>query len=70
MASIAEDPLRLESKVVFDVTGLAVGVIGVFAVEFVEDGAVRLAEDVPEHVDAAAVGHAHDDLARPPMAAS
>ena len=58
------------AEVIFDVAGAAdvVG-LGRAARELVEDGAVRLAHDVGEHVEAAAVGHADDDLVDAELAA-
>ena len=40
------------------------------ALELVEDGAVRLAHDLGEHVEAAAMGHAEHDLAHAEIAAA
>ncbi len=49
----------------FDVVGL----VGA-ALELVEDGAVRLGHHVGQHVEAAAVGHAHHDLLHAELAAA
>ena len=52
-----------ETHVVFDVAGVG-RVVGVLelALEFVEQGLRRLAQDVDQHVEAAAVGHADHQL--------
>ena len=44
--------------------------IGAAALEFVEELAVGLAHDVGEHVEAAAMGHADDDLLHAELAAA
>src|SRR5439155_27245552 len=55
----------------FDVAG-ALAVVGLegAALELVEDGAVRLAHDVGEYVEAPAVRHANDDLLDAELAAT
>ena len=59
--------VRRGAEVVFDVARAAdVGGIGRAAGEFVEDRLRRLAHDVGEDVEAAAVGHADVDLGRRP----
>src|SRR5262249_13382519 len=40
------------------------------ALELVEDGAMRFAHDLRQHVESAAVGHADDDLFHPERAAA
>jgi hypothetical protein len=53
---------RFEAEVILHVTVAHRGVGHVVLGEFVEDELVVLAQDVGEDVEAAAVGHAHDDL--------
>ncbi len=55
--------VRRKTLVVLDVPGPLQLVEIVVALEFLEQLLGRLAEDVDQHVDAAAMGHADDDLA-------
>ncbi len=53
---------RFVAEVIFDVAVAELGIGNVILGEFVEDEFVVLAENVGEDVEAAAVGHAHDNL--------
>ncbi len=66
-----EFAVRRGAEVVLDVAG-ARHVVGRrrAALEFVEDGAMRLAHHLGEHVEAAAMGHAEHDLAHAQIAAA
>ena len=57
-----------EAEVILHVAVAADGLGQVVALELVEDHPVRLVEDVGQHVQPAAVRHAHDDLADPARA--
>ena len=61
---VVEFAIRRGAEVVFHVAG-ALDLVGRrrAALEFVEDGAVRLAHDLRQHVEPAAMRHADDDLA-------
>ncbi len=63
--------VRRGAEVVLDVAG-ALDVVGRggAALELVEDGAVRLAHHLGEHVQPAAMGHAEDDLLQAELAAA
>src|SRR5262249_13632114 len=64
-----EGAVRRGAQVVLDVAR-ALDVVGLerAALEFVEDGTMRLAHDVGEDVEAPAVRHADDDLLDPELA--
>ncbi len=53
---------RIETEVILHIAIAQLGAGDVVFREFVEDELVVLAEDIGEDVQAAAVGHAHDDL--------
>ena len=53
------------AKVVFDVAVAADDVRNVVLGEFVEDERERLVEEIGQHVETAAVGHAHDNFLHP-----
>ena len=54
---------------VFDVARtLHIGRVGGFALEFREHGGVRLAHNAGQHIEAAAMGHANDNIAHAPGA--
>ena len=60
---VGGDVVGREAEVVLDVAVTADGLGQVVAFEFVEDHSVGLVEYVGQHVQPAAVRHAHDDLA-------
>src|SRR5262249_7273686 len=68
-AVAVEGAVRGGAQVVFDVAR-AIDVVGLerAALEFVEDGAMRLAHDVGEDVETPAVRHADDDFLDPELA--
>src|SRR5262249_3461077 len=68
-AVAVEGAVRGGAQVVFDVArAIDVFGLGRAALEFVEDGAMRLAHDVGEDIEAPAVRHADDDLLDPELA--
>ena len=65
----AADAIVGEAEVILHVAVAGHRVREVVVLELAEDFLVRLAEDVGEDVEPAAVGHAHDDLSTPLSAA-
>ena len=62
---LGRDVIGREAEVILDVAVAADGLGQVVVLELAEDHSVGLVEDVGQHVEPAAVGHAHDDLAHP-----